>query len=174
MSSDAGYGTPPFSMPWSEYNPNYLQKQTPPVREWQDIGEFQISISIPPSPQAGTSFLCRAAFIHRIDGPLGGTNNPWSSGPTVTVLDGNGNSVSLNVTIGTVTKDLGDAGAYFSVIQLGAPLAAGNYIVQWTGTYTPINTEEPNVALPLQARKRFVVLNLKAPGQFYFIDTKMI
>jgi hypothetical protein len=161
-------------MPYSSYNPNYLQKQTPPLTDWQDIGEFQVSIIQPPSPQAGTSFLARATFVHRIDGPLGGQNNPWTSGPTLSILDGNGNTVSSNVTIGTVTKDQGDNGSYFSVVQLGASLPPGNYLVQWTGTYTPVNTQEPQVALPIQARKRFVVLNLKSPSQFYFLDTKMI
>lgn len=174
MSSDAGYGSPPFSMPWSTYNPNYLQKQTPPLTEWQDIGEFQVSIIIPPSPQIGTSFLVRGTFIHRIDGPCGGSTNPWTTPPSLTVLDGNGNTVSSNVTIGTVTKDVGESGSYFSVVQLGASLPPGNYLIQWSGVYTPINNQEPNVALPIQARKRFVAVSLRAPSQFYFYDTKMI
>jgi hypothetical protein len=175
MSTPGGYGMPPYGPTKGGYDPAHTITENPPITDSQDVGEFIVTTKTPPRVQAGMAAKFGAQFNHSTDGPVGGTSNPWTSGPSVQVLDGNGNVVlSANIVVGAVTAEGSVAGAYFSVIQVLSGCPPGNYVVEWYGSYTPINTMEPQVALPLRIRRQFEVKVLQAPSGHFLIDTRMM
>lgn len=175
------YNTPPFSG-GLEGIPNTDPQDTisanPPQNYPVPSTEFNTTLSQPLSIEAGGSARFLGTFAHVTDGPLGGNSSPWTTGPTFLILDGNGLAVATGVvqgvTIGAVTVNPAGSGQYFAVVQFGASMQPGRYVASWTGTYTPTNTQEPHVALPVAARKAFNVTVTKAPSRFSFANTKKV
>jgi len=173
--SYSGYGSPPYGVPYGSFQPNQTLIENNPVGDVKVTGEFTITTRTPLKVQAGMTMRFSAAFVHRIDGPCGQSSNPWTQNPSVAILDGNGNVVpSSLVTIGAVTQDQSAPGSYFSVVTFTATTPPGNYIVQWSAEYTPVNTQEPQVAMPIKERKGFVVTNAQAPSAHFLVDTRFI
>jgi len=79
--------------------------------------------------------------------------------------------VVQGVTIGTVTANPSGSGQFFTVVQFGASMQAGKYVASWSGSYTPTNSIEPKVALPIAARQAVTVTVTKAPSRYFFYDT---
>jgi hypothetical protein len=175
MSTPGGYGMPPYGPAKYGVDPAHTVTENPPITDNLDVGEFTVTTKTPPRVQAGMAAKFGATFTHNTDGPVGGSSNPWTSGPTLVVEDGNGNPVPGSlIVVGTVTADGSVAGAYFSVVQVLVACPPGNYLVDWSGTYTPINTQEPQVALPVRVKRQFEIKVLQAPSQHYFFDTRQI
>ena len=137
MSTPGGYGAPPYTTTPDPSQQRRTIYENAPITDVQPTGEFVVTLKTPPRVQAGMAAKFSASFVHNIDGACGQANNPWTTGPVVVLLDGNAVAVlSSYATIGTVTQDQSAPGSYFSVIQLSASCPPGNYVVDWSGTYT--------------------------------------
>lgn len=162
----SNYGTPPFP-PYDYPQPENSTYQAPPQDFTENTGEFVIVQNFPPWTQAGSSSRFYATFSHVKDGAIQPT------GVTITILDGNGiawaGASGAAITAGTVTQDPSNTNKYFSVVQVGASVPAGDYVVQWTGTYTPLAAG--SVSENIRSRQAVKVQVTQAPSQYYLLDT---
>ena len=164
-----GYGVPPyndnpFTFPGT---PGYSQNQAQPQNWSESTGEFQITLNQPEWVEAGTTAKFYVYFVHNIDGACAS----MTTGPTLKILDGNGtpltSGVANSVIIGTVTA--GQApGIWFSDVQFTSSMQPGKYVAQWTASYTPVNTQEPQIPLPIQIRRALTLKVTKQPSQWFF------
>lgn len=164
-----GYGSSPYpdNPPFWSPTPENSQTQAPPQNWNESTGEFNVTLNQPQWVEAGNSPRFSAYFVHMVDGVCAS----MTSGPTIAIKDGNGNAVPTSgvngIILGTVTAGT-SPGIWFSVLQIGASVPPGKYEAQWTATYTPVNTQEPQVALPIQVRREFIVKVTKSSSQFFF------
>ena len=106
------------------------------------------------------------AFVHNVDGAI----EPQSV--AIAFLDGNGNAVATGTATGitptAVLYDPAGSNKAYSSVQFGANLPPGNYVVVWTGTYTPDGSA---TALSITSKQSLLVKATQAPSQYYFVDT---
>lgn len=166
---------PPYYSPGPtapQNDPSFTRTPTPQIQYGPiQTGEFILSVTQSTVIDVGTTARFSITFQHVIDGAI----DPV--GVALKILDGNGNAMGSNygVIIGTVTDDPSIDGGFFATVQFLASMPPGNYSTSWSGTYTPVNTQEPNVSLPINSpHLPFSVRNLKSPSQFYLIRTDNI
>ena len=160
----SNYGYPPFD--YAAPDPSTTTRSAPPQEHDFQTGEFELTMTQPPWLEAGTAARFYITFEHTKDGSIQPT------GTAVSILDGNGASWTAtgaaSITPGTVTQDPSGSNKYYSSIQFGSGVPPGDYIAQWTGSYTPIGT---STALKITGRWAFKVQVTKAPSRYYFWDT---
>lgn len=150
----------------SQAQPEQRQTQTPPLQWKETTGEFVIYLTQVPWIEAGTTARFYASFQHIKDGAI------QPAGLVIIILDGNGlaysGSGNASITTGVITQDPNNTNQYFSSVQFGPSVPPGDYLVQWTGTYTP---QGISTALSIQSRRPVKVKKTVAPSRFYFKRT---
>jgi hypothetical protein len=161
----SGYATSPYT---TTRDPSQIQKQSPPIQYDQDTGVFKVSMIQPTWLERGATARVYFHARHVKDGAI----TSWTSGPTIAILDQFGNVVlATYATAGTVTADPSQSGQYYSDVTVNTIAPEGDYIVQWTGTYTPAGG---SAALPLQFRRAFRVKVTKGSSKIFFKRTDQL
>lgn len=166
-TTDGNYWTPTTGM--GPQDPRYAKQPVYPITIPQEDYVFKKSIQFPPWVEAGTTFMPRFSIRHYIDGAITQTSS-FSSPLTIAILDRNANPYTLGVTLGTVTADAQASGVFYSLVTLAQDVAANDYIIQWSGSYTP--QAAGSAALPFLQRVTFKVNNTTAPSQYFMWDVR--
>jgi hypothetical protein len=171
-----GYPYPYWSPGWGgpQTDPQFTRTPTPQISYGPiTTGEFVLVIVQNTTVDVATSTRFSIAFQHILDGIIQPNN------VALNILDGNGvttgSAAPYFITKGTVSADPATSGGYFCVVQLTANTPPGYYEAVWTGTYTPINNQEPNVPLPISSpRIPFWIRKQNAPSKYYLVRTDQI
>lgn len=143
----------------------YRRQSQAPVQRYVELtGSYKTSLDTPVWVERGTTARFTASFWQMRDGGI------QPVGLAATVLDGNGNPLSKNFydVAQPVTQDPLSLNSFYTDISFGTGTPAGVYVIDWTGSYTPVGQA---TAAPVRARRSFTVKVTAAPGRFFLGST---